>query len=196
MVENRLEHGKVDQVLVDEQILQIVELLWTGVRIRLAQASEDQRADAPVHALDEGVLLERQIAHRKQGCRFFVQFDDVVIGLDIFGNVHSRDCVTAQARQDRMRNAPGLADFPDRPDNGVGIFLHAVVNAALVELARVVDTEPAANVDVLDWQAQRPELRVDLCNLLGRLLELHDLRHLAAQVKMQQLELMSRPTAL
>ena len=98
----------------------------------------------------------------------------------------------AALRDDRrMRHACLVADGLDVIDDVVGVLLQRVVDARFEVGLRtvVVDAQSAADVEVLEARRPRlPELGVDARGFVQRALDVADVRDLAAEVEVQQLE--------
>ena len=102
-----------------------------------------------------------------------------------------RDDRAAALRHDRrMLHAGVVAHRLDVVDDVVGVLLERVVDARLEVGLRavVVDAEPAADVEVLEAGAGLDELGVDARRLVQRALDDADVRDLAAEVEVQELE--------
>ena len=104
--------------------------------------------------------------------------------------VMRRQRPAAFRNQYRVRYFFGIANFLNRINDGIGVFLQRVVDAVrrCDFSGLVVDAQPAAHVDIFDIQAALPECGVDTCDLFHRLLEVLNVQNLATQMKMQQLE--------
>ncbi len=90
----------------------------------------------------------------------------------------------------RMLHARVVAHGLDVVDDVVGVFLEGVVDAGLEVRLRpvVVHAQPAADVEILEPGAVLDELGVHARRLVQRTLDDADVRDLAAQVEVQQLE--------
>jgi hypothetical protein len=90
----------------------------------------------------------------------------------------------------RVRNLRLVAHRLDMVDDVVGVLLEGVVDAGLEVGLRtvVVDAEAAADVQVLELGSRLDQLDVHAGRLVQRRLDDADIRDLAAQMKMQELE--------
>ena len=100
------------------------------------------------------------------------------------------DRASALGHDRRMLHAGVVAHRLDVVDDVVRVFLERVVDARLEVGLRpvVVHAQPAADVEELEPGARLDELGVDSGRLVQRALDDADVRDLAAQVKVQQLE--------
>ena len=102
-----------------------------------------------------------------------------------------RDDRAAALRHDRrMLHAGVVAHRLDVVDDVVGVLLERVVHARLEIRLRavVVDAEAAADVEVLEPGAFLHQLRVDARRFVERALDDADVRNLAAEMEVQELE--------
>ena len=102
-----------------------------------------------------------------------------------------RDDRAAAFRHDRrVLHARVVAHRLDVIDDVVGVFLERVVDARFEVGLRavVVDAEAAADVEILEAGARLDELGVDAGRFVQRALDDADVRDLAAEVEVQQLE--------
>ncbi len=90
----------------------------------------------------------------------------------------------------RVGQAARIADAGDAVDDVVRVLAQRIVGRRLEIGARavVVDAEPAADVDVFEPGAEAGELRVDLGELVDRVLDPADVVQLRARVAVHQLQ--------
>src|SRR6185436_7589717 len=90
----------------------------------------------------------------------------------------------------RVRDLLGVANVADVINDVVGVFLERVIGRAVERgpAAVVIDTKAATNVDVFNGKSHFVELAVETRGLLDRLFDGENVRHLRADVKMNQLE--------
>ena len=102
------------------------------------------------------------------------------------------DGPAALADDVRVRHLLRVADVGDVINDVVGVFLQRVVGRTVEgrPAAVVIHAQPAAHVEVFDGEAHLVELGVKARRLLHRLLHRENVRHLRADVEMEQLEAM------
>ncbi len=90
----------------------------------------------------------------------------------------------------RMGDADLVADALDAKNDVVGVFLQRVINGRReIGLgAVVIDAEAAADIDIFHGRAHANQLRVDPSDLGEGILDATDVRDLAAQVEMNELQ--------
>ena len=108
------------------------------------------------------------------------------------------DGATAFAHDGRMRNAFGIADVHDVPDDVVGVFLERIIGRAVEIAARsvVIDAESAADIEISELMPELGELGVITGRFAHRALDRRDIRHLRADMEMNELETMREPGRL
>src|ERR1043166_986011 len=92
----------------------------------------------------------------------------------------------------------GVADVRDVIDDVVRVFLEGVIRRAVVSrpASVVIHAQPAAHVNVLNRKTHLAQLRVKPRGLLHGALHDQNVRHLRADVEMQQLEAMRQSLGL
>src|SRR5438105_418461 len=92
----------------------------------------------------------------------------------------------------RMRDTFGIANVHDVPDNVVRIFLERIIRGAIEIAARsiVIDPEPAADIKVTKLVSELRQLRIIAGRFAHRAFDRGDVRHLRADMKMDELETM------
>ena len=120
-------------------------------------------------------------------------FFDGAEDLDHQHAVMGDDGAAAFADDVRVRDLLGVADIADVINDVVGVFLEGVIGGAVEGRAAavVIHAESAADVDVLDGEAHFVELGVEPRGLLNGFFYGKDVRHLRADVKMEELEAMA-----
>ena len=100
------------------------------------------------------------------------------------------DRPTALRHDRRMLHAGVVAHCLDVVDDVVGVFLERVIDARFEVGLRpvVVDPEAAADVEVLQAGPRLHQLRIDAGRFVERALDDPDVRNLAAEVEVEQLE--------
>ncbi len=100
------------------------------------------------------------------------------------------DCATALAHDRRVRNAGVVAQALHVVNDVVGVFLQRVVGARFKVGLRavVVDAEAAADVDVFETRPAAMELDVHAGRFVERLFDVADVRDLASEMEVQELE--------
>ncbi len=108
---------------------------------------------------------------------------------------HDRAAAFADDRG--MRDALGVADVHDVIDDVVAVLLERVVRRAVETGARavVVDAEAAADIEVTKRVPHLRELGVIARRFAHRAFDRRDVRHLRADVEMDELEAMRRAPA-
>ena len=108
------------------------------------------------------------------------------------------DRAPAFAHDGRMRDAFGIADIHDVPDDVVGVFLERIIRRAVEIAARavVIDAEPAADVEISELMAELRKLGVIARRFAHGALDGGDVRHLRADVEMNELEAMRQSRGL
>ena len=91
-----------------------------------------------------------------------------------------------------MRHLLGVANVGDVIDDVVGVFLEGVVGRAVEGRAAavVIHAQAAAHIEILDVETHLVKLGVKARRFLHRLLDRQNVRHLRADVEMEQLETM------
>ena len=123
----------------------------------------------------------RQFLFAESGDAQHIEDEHAVVG----------DNRAAALRDDRRVLHPGVvAHRLDVKHDVVGVFLERVVDARFEIRLRaiVVDAQPAADVDVFEPRAFLGQLGIDARRLIERALHDADVRDLAAQMKVQELE--------
>ena len=97
---------------------------------------------------------------------------------------------TAFADDVRVRHLLRVANVADVINHVVGVFLQGVIGRAVERgpAAVVIDTEAAADVDVFDRETHLVKFAVETGGLLDGLFDGENVRHLRADVKMDELE--------
>ena len=113
-----------------------------------------------------------------------------------FHNQHAvvrDDGAAAFADDVRVRHLLRAANVADIIDDVVGVFLQRVVGGAVERrpAAVVIHPQPAADIEVFDLETHLVQLRVKPRGFLHRLLDRENVRHLRADVEMQQLQAMA-----
>ncbi|MNQ67247.1 hypothetical protein D3C85_817630 [compost metagenome] len=148
-----------------------------GDHLRIARAEQvDQR-------LQRLRLLQRRIERRHA----------VVVALDV-GDLHHQHGVVgghrpaALGEDVRVRQLLAVAELLEHVDHGGGVVVHVVVDRAGVARvgAVVVDAQAAADVDVVDRQAEGAQLAVVADRLAKALAVVGDVGDLRAHVEVQQ----------
>ncbi len=103
------------------------------------------------------------------------------------------DGAAAFADDVRMRHLLRVADVGDVIDDVVGVFLERVIGGAVEGRAAavVIHAQPAADIHVFDGKTHLVELGVKTRGFLHRFFDGEDVRHLRADVEMEQLEAMA-----
>jgi len=100
------------------------------------------------------------------------------------------DRSAALADDVRVRNLLGVADVRNVIDDVVGVFLERVVGGAVKRrpAAVIIHPQAAADVQILDVEPHLVQFGVEARGFLHGLLNDEDVRHLRADVEMQQPE--------
>ena len=192
------------QVLVDALADLPEEDLALGPILERQVAEVEEREelllvlDRVVVALAEGLRVDGLVDGREllQDGRVRVRHAHTAALFDAVGDVED---VRHEDRVVRGHGAAGLghehgrgylllvADLLDRVDHVIGVLLHGIVHGRVERRFRavVVHAEAAAEVQVLDRDVLRPQLRVHAAGFADRLLDLADVGDLRADVKVQ-----------
>src|SRR5690349_17765209 len=106
-------------------------------------------------------------------------------------NAVVRDDGTSALTDDvRVVDLLRVADVTDVINDIVRVFLQGVIGRAVERrpAAVIIDTQAAANINVFDGKAHLVKFGVETRRLLDRFFDSEDVRHLRADVKMNQLE--------
>ncbi len=98
----------------------------------------------------------------------------------------------AFAHDRRMRDAFGIADVHDVPDDVVRVFLEGIIRGAVEIAARsvVIDPEAAADIQVTELMPELAQLCVIARRFAHGAFDRGNVRHLRADVEMNELEAM------
>ncbi len=229
MIEQRLEHREIAEVLVAQAVLELLDF-FRDVSLAF-EALDDLATDVPIKLFDLGLFGQIHHAEREHVLRVFLPLQRVVIrlqlvqlkqvitdvdqllhqrgiGLSAFGafgqpaffdraeNLHNQhavmgdNCAATLADDVRVRHFLGVADIGDVINDVVGIFLEGVVGGAVEggPAAIVIHAQTAADVEVFDVKPHLVELGVKPRSFLDGFLDNENVRHLRADMEMQQLE--------
>src|SRR3954462_2118776 len=98
----------------------------------------------------------------------------------------------------RMRDAFGVADVHDIPDDVVGVFLERVVRRAVEVAPRtvVIDAEATADIQVTELMPELAKLRVIARGFAHGAFDRGNVRDLGADMEMNELEAMAEARCL
>src|SRR5262245_30250744 len=104
----------------------------------------------------------------------------------------------ALAHNRRMRDAFGVANVYDVPDDIVRVFLERIIGRTVEVAARsiIVDPEPAADVEITKFVSKFRQLRVISRTFTNCALDRRNVGHLRADVEMNKFEAMRQPGIL
>ena len=102
------------------------------------------------------------------------------------------DGAAAFAHDRRMRDAFGIANVRDVPDDVVGVFLERIIGRAVEIAARtvVIDAEAAADIEITEFVAELGQFRVIARRFAHGAFDRGNIRHLRADMEMNELETM------
>src|ERR1022692_4190165 len=232
MIEQRLEHREIAEVLVAEAVLELADF-FRDVSLAF-EALDDLATDVPIKLLDLGLLRQVHHAEREHVLRVFLPLQRVVIrlqlvqllqiiadvdqflhqrriGLSAFGafgqpaffdcaeHLHNQhavmgdNCPTALADDVGVRHLLRVADIGDVINDVIGVFLERVIGGAVEggPAAVVIHAQAAADVEVFDLKPHLVKLGVKAGSFLNRLLDDENVRHLRADMEMEQFEAVS-----
>jgi hypothetical protein len=120
------------------------------------------------------------------------RFLDGAEGLDHQHRMMGHDRASPFVHDGRMRDAFGIAHVHNVPDDVVRVFLKGIIRRA-VEIAPrsiVINSEPAADVEIAKLMAELAKLRVVTGRFAHRPFNRGNVRHLRPDMKMNELETM------
>ena len=158
------------------------------------------QAFAPVVA-PQFLLHLQNVAHEFVVGLARCHFRGVAVLLDRTKRFHDQnrmvrhDRAPAFTHDRRMRHAFRVAHVHDVPDDIVGVFLEGVVRRAIEARARavVIHAQSAAHIQITQFVAEFGELRVIARRFPHRALDRGNIRHLRADMEVDQLEAMGQP---
>ena len=170
------------QVAEGEQGQRFV-LVLQGVVVGFQQVLAGQLAVGVVHVPHHGLGVVRRLAGMRGGAEFA---DPQDVG-DQHAVMRHRGA-PGFADQNRRRHRGFLAHFQDGVDHVVGVFLQGIVDGGMEVGLRavVVHSEAATDVEVAQRHAHFDQLAVVAAGFPQAVLDVADVRDLAAQVEVKQ----------
>src|SRR5215471_11810270 len=104
----------------------------------------------------------------------------------------------ALAHNRRMRDAFGVTNVHDVPDDIIRVFLKRIIGRTVEVAARsiVIDAESATDVEITKFVSKFRELRIISRAFAHCALDHRNVRHLRADVEMNKLKTMRQPSVL
>src|SRR5947207_6293865 len=234
MIEQRLEHGEIANVLIPEGCLQLLHFVR-----HITQATmhvDNLMSDLPVNRVDLRFRFKIEQTEIERLLRFFFDLLDVVQTLKTisafqplfhvknvryqfvvlfarfdlelwcclfdrtkrFDHEHRmmRDSgAPALAHNRRMRDAFGVTNVYDVPDDVVRVFLERIIGRTVKIAARsiIIDTEPAADIEITKFVSKFRQLGIVSRAFAHCALNCPNVRHLRSDVEMNKLRAMRLP---